>query len=231
MFVGHLAVALTAKKVEPRLPLWVATAASFGIDLLWPILLLTGIEVVAVEPGNTAFTPLNFESYPWSHSLLTTLLWGVLVGGVAFLAFKNSRVGLMAGGLVVSHWLLDLLTHRPDLPLWPGGTLVGLGLWNSVLGTLLVEGLLFAGAVALYLRMTEARDRVGRWAFWGLIGLTGLIWISGPWAPPPPDAKSIAVVGLVMWILPPWTWWIEGHRRILPKEGPSHSASTRTDPR
>jgi membrane-bound metal-dependent hydrolase YbcI (DUF457 family) len=215
MFVGHLAAAFAAKKVEPELPLWVATAASFGIDLIWPLLLLVGIEAVEVSPGDTAFTPLAFESYPWSHSLLTTVAWGGLAGALVFLAWRNVKGAFVAGGLVVSHWVLDLITHRPDLPLWPGGTEVGLGLWNSIMGTLLVEGLLLAGGLAVYLRMTETKDRIGRWALVGLVVLTGAIWASQPWSPPPPDQSAVASVSLVMWILPFWAGWIERHRRMI----------------
>ena len=212
MFVGHLAVALAAKKVEPRVPLWGLVAASFGIDLLWPVLLLAGIEVVQVEPGNTAFTPLAFESYPWSHSLGMSLLWGAIAGTAAFLALRHVRSGWIVAAVVVSHWALDFITHRPDLPLWPGGLHVGLGLWNSILGTMIVEGGMFAAAIALYLWCTRPIDQVGRWAFWGLVALTGLIWGSQPWSPPAPSSKAVAVVSLSMWILPFWAAWIERHR-------------------
>jgi membrane-bound metal-dependent hydrolase YbcI (DUF457 family) len=212
MFVGHLAVALSAKKLDGRLPLSAATAASFGIDLLWPLLVLAGIEVVKVDPGNTAFTGLSFESYPWSHSLLMTLVWSAIAGIVAFFLLKSKRRGLIVSALVVSHWVLDLITHRPDLPLWPGGEKVGLGLWNSIPGTMLLEGGMFVFAIVIYLRATESKDKIGTWALWGLILLTGGIWASQPWAAPPPGAMAVAVVGLAMWILPFWAGWIERHR-------------------
>ena len=73
MFVGHLAVALGAKRAAPRVPLAVLVAAAFALDLLWPLMLLAGIESVRIDPGNTAFTPLAFDHYPWSHSLATVL--------------------------------------------------------------------------------------------------------------------------------------------------------------
>jgi hypothetical protein len=223
VFVGHLAVALGVKKVEPRVPLWGLVAASYGIDLLWPLLLLVGIEVVQVDLGNTAFTPLAFESYPWSHSLVMSLLWGVVAGTVAFIALKQMRIAWIVAAVVVSHWVLDFLTHMPDLPLWPGGPLVGLGLWNSVLGTMIVEGGMFALAVVLYLRWTKPKDKVGHWAFWGLVAMTGLLWASQPWAPPAPSSMAVAVAGLFMWLLPPWAAWIERHR--LAARGESHDES------
>ena len=211
MFVGHLAAALGAKRLEPRLSLGVLVAAAFGLDLLWPAFLLLGVEHVRVDPGNTAFTPLAFDSYPWSHSLAAALLWGA-VAAVAIGGLDGLRPRILIATAVVSHWVLDFITHRPDLPLWPGGPQVGLGLWNSIPGTILVAGTLFVIAIVVYRRAFTARDRVGRWSFWGLIGLTTAIWISGPWSPPPPSASAIAVVGLAMWLLPLWALWIERHR-------------------
>ena len=186
MFVGHLAVSLGAKVAEPRAPLAALVAASFGLDLLWPLLLLMGIEVVSVAPGNTAFTPLAFDSYPWSHSLLMVVVWGTVAWGLTFRLTSHPRVSLLVGGVVVSHWLLDLVTHRPDLPLWPGGPLVGLGVWNSIAATLLLEGALLLMMTLWFVRSLPARDATGRWALWGLVGLTTVIWVSQPWSPPPP---------------------------------------------
>ncbi len=212
MFVGHLAVALAAKRASPRTPLSWLVGASFGLDLLWPVLLLAGFEAVRVDPGNTAFTPLDFESYPWSHSLVMVAVWAILAGGLAWRRLGARSAGTLVGVVLASHWLLDLVSHRPDLPLWPGGLKVGLGLWNSIPATLLVEGALFVISVQLYRRGTVARDAVGRWALAGLVALTGVIWISGPWSPPPPGAQAIASVGLAMWLFPPWAGWIDRHR-------------------
>ncbi len=212
MFVGHLAAALAAKRAEPRAPLGALVGAAFALDLMWPVLLLAGIETVRIDPGNTAFTPLAFDSYPWSHSLSMAIVWAVAVGRVSATVLKHARAGLIVGLTVLSHWVLDFVTHRPDLPLWPGGPTVGLGLWNSIPLTIAVEGALFAAAVMLYLRATRARDVVGRWAFWALVVFTTTIWISGPFSPPPPSAMAVAVVALALWLLPFWAHWIERHR-------------------
>ena len=212
MFVGHLAVSLGAKVAAPRAPLSVLVAASFGLDLLWPVLLLAGIETVRVDPGNTAFTALDFESYPWSHSLLLTLLWGTAAGLLTHRITRNTSSSLAVAALVVSHWVLDFLMHRPDLPLWPAGPRVGLGLWNSVPATILFEGALFVTAIAIYVRVERALDRTGTWAFWALVALTTLIWIAQPWSPPPPSAGAVAIVGMAMWLFPWWASWIDRHR-------------------
>jgi membrane-bound metal-dependent hydrolase YbcI (DUF457 family) len=214
MFVGHLSVALATNATSPRIPLWSLVAASFGLDLLWPMLLLAGIETVRVDPGNTAFTPLAFDSYPWSHSLVMVTLWSTVAAFVAFKFLGDKRGAAIIGLVVASHWFLDLITHRPDLPLWPGGQTVGLGLWDSIPGTLVVEGAMLAASTILYLRSTRPLDRVGRWAFWGLVALTVAIWASQPWSPPAPDPIAVAIVTMTLWLLPPWTAWIERHRTL-----------------
>lgn len=220
MFIGHLAAALGVKAAEPEVPLSAAVAASFGIDLLWPVFLLVGVESVRVNPGDTAFTHLAFDSYPWSHSFLAVLVWTVVAAAITRALLGSWRSGIILGGLVLSHWGLDLLTHRPDLPLWPDGPLVGLGLWNSIAGTILVEGGLMATCLVAYLRSTSAKDRIGTLALAGLVALTTLIWVTQPWAPPPPSAQAVAVVGLVMWLLPPWGHWIDRHREgVTPETG------------
>lgn len=212
MFVGHLAVALGAKKVEPDVPLAATVAAAFGLDLIWPILLLLGVETVRLNPGDTAFTSLAFDAYPWSHSLLMVVGWSGLVGFLGRRMFGSWRAGMVLGGLVLSHWVLDFVTHRPDLPLWPGGPLVGLGLWNSIPGTILVEASLLVGGLWLYRRATSARDRTGTGALVALVVLTGVIWVTQPWAPLPESATAVAAGALILWLLPPWALWIERHR-------------------
>jgi hypothetical protein len=124
----------------------------------------------------------------------------------------SARVAAIVGVVVVSHWFLDLVVHRPDLPLWPGGPLMGLGLWNSILGTLLVEGALLAVGLALYTTLAPAKNRRGEWGLWGLTAFVGLIWVSGPFSPPPPSPTAVATVGLALWILPIWAWRVDANR-------------------
>jgi hypothetical protein len=213
MFVGHLAVALGAKTAQPRAPLAVYVAAAFGLDLLWPIFLLLGMERVRIQPGATAFTPLDFVSYPWSHSLLMSLAWAALATVVAARFAGTRGAALLIGLVVVSHWVLDWVTHIPDLPLWPGGPRAGLGLWDSIAATVAVEGLLIAAAAVAYARAMPARDRIGSWAFWLFILTVTAIWISGPFSPPPPSVNAVIAVTLLLApILPAWAAWIDRHR-------------------
>lgn len=219
MFIGHFAAAMVAKRASPRLSLgWLFAAAQLP-DLLWPVLLLAGVERARIAPGDTAFTPLAFEYYPWSHSLLLVALWGGVLGGVYR---RRQRRGatevLVLIGLVISHWVLDWVTHRPDLPLMPGaGPRLGLGLWNSIAATLAVELLLFVAGIRLYVRTTQPRDRTGRWAWIGLIAFLLVIYLANAFGPPPPNMPAVAVGGLAIWLLVWWAAWVDRHR-VAPDE-------------
>src|SRR5690349_9013743 len=154
MFIGHIAVGFASKRVAPRASLGVLMAAPMALDLLWPFFLLAGWEQVRIDPGNTKFTPLDFVSYPFSHSLAMSAVWGAMFGLIYWIATRYAAGAVVIGFGVVSHWVLDLITHRPDLPLYPGGAArLGLGLWNSVPATLAVESVMFAAGVWTYASM------------------------------------------------------------------------------
>jgi len=214
MFLGHFAVALAAKRVAPRASLGTLVAAAQLVDLVWPALVLAGVEVVRVDPGNTAYTPLDFVSYPFTHGATSVLAWAALLGG-AYFARRRYRAGAWTvAALVVSHWLLDALTHRPDLPLWPGGPLVGLGLWNSVPATLVVETSLFAAGALLYGRTTRWRDGVGRFGLYAFLALLALVSLANLLGPPPPSAQAIGAAGLGLWLFVALAAWIDRHRLV-----------------
>jgi len=214
MFIGHFAVALGAKRVAPRASLGTLVAAAQLIDLVWPALVLAGLEVVRIDPGNTATTPLDFVSYPFTHAASSVLLWAAAFGALHYGRRRDRAAAWTVAGLVVSHWLLDALTHRPDLPLWPGGPLVGLGLWNSVAGSVLVEAALFAGGTYLYYRTTRWKDGVGRFGLYAFLGLLLLIAAGNLLGPPPPSAQAIGVAGLGLWLFVPLAAWIDRHRVV-----------------
>jgi hypothetical protein len=213
MFIGHFAVAMAAKRAAPRTSLgWLFAASQFP-DLLWPVFLLTGIERARIAPGDTAFTPLAFEHYPWSHSLLMVVIWGALLGGAYRLRRGDGRASLVIALLVVSHWVLDWVTHRPDLPLVPGGgPKLGLGLWNHATATLVIELLVFAGGVWVYARSNPPRDRTGRWAFVALIAFLVFMHATNAVSPPPPNITAVAIAGLAIWLLVWWAAWADRHR-------------------
>ncbi len=215
MFLGHFAVGFAAKRVAPEVSLGTLFLAAQLADLLWPVFLLLGLEVVAIAPGATAVTPLDFVSYPWSHSLLMLAGWGALLGGLWWLVRRGrAAAALWIALLVVSHWLLDVVTHRPDMPLMPGSeTRLGLGLWDSRAATLAVEVVLLLAGVALYTRATTARDRTGRVALWALVAFLLVVYAANLLGPPPPSPAVIPWAGQAMWLLVAWGYWLDRHRR------------------
>lgn len=214
MFLGHYGLALGAKKLAPKVSLGTLVFASLLIDLVWPILLLIGKEEVVISPGITVVTPLDFTNYPLSHSLLAVGIWALLLGVVYLIWKRSGASALLVGGLVVSHWLLDFLVHRPDLPLFPNdGSRYGLGLWNSLVATLVLEfGIFFIG-LFIYWNSTHSRARIGSILLWGTTLLLAVIYLSSVFGPPPPDTKMIAYAGLGQWLFVALYYWMDRKRR------------------
>jgi hypothetical protein len=216
MFIGHYGVALAAKKIDKKPSLGTLFLASEFIDLLWPLFLLLGIEKVKIDPGNTAITPLDFIYYPFSHSLVGVIIWTLLFGVVYFLIKKNFKTSILLGALVLSHWILDFITHRPDLQLFPWSDLrVGLGLWYSIPFTILIEGLIFIAGIFLYLKSTKAVGKKGTIIFWCLIIFLSVIYVMNIFGPPPPSEKPLGYVGLTQWLLIAWGYWADRNRNVI----------------
>jgi hypothetical protein len=217
MFVGHHGVGLAGRATIPHISLGTWFLSVQFLDLLWPIFLLLGWEHVRIAPGITRLTPLDFYDYPITHSLIGALGWSVVFGlGYLFLGrpgppSRRRGAVLLAAG-VFSHWFLDLLVHRPDLPILPDGPYVGLGLWNVPTLALPLEAGLYALGAALYLRSTRARDAVGRWGLLALLAFLLAAWLAAVFGPPPPDERMLAWVGLSGWLIVLWAWWVDRHR-------------------
>ena len=204
MFIGHFAVGLASKRLAPQTNLAWLLAAPLFLDMLWPIFLLLGIEHASLVPNApTPFLVLGLDHYPWSHSLVMAVVWGLALVAVA----RSRRViapAWLLVVLVVSHWVLDVASHAPDLPLWPGSSpRFGLGLWNSIPLTLLIEGTLWIVAVVVYVKGRPERSQ-GRVAFWSLVAITTLMWATSPWSPPPPSTRALGWFALIGWIIVPW---------------------------
>jgi hypothetical protein len=216
VFIGHFGVAFGAKTAAPRVSLGSLFLAAQFIDLLWPTFLLLGWEEVRIAPGITTVTPLDFVSYPLSHSLLAVIAWALIVAAIYLFLCRYPRGALVLATAVISHWLLDALVHRPDLPLYPGGTiLIGLGLWSSVGVTLAVELPILVIGLWIYVRATAARDPVGYWALWGLVAFLLAIYAANLLGPPPPSAIAVAWVAQAQWLLVVWGYWVDRHRRTV----------------
>lgn len=213
MFLGHYAVGLASKKLAPRAPLGVLIAAPILLDLLWPVFLLVGWEHVAVDPNSNPFLRFVFLWYPISHGLIAVVGWATLFASV-YLALTRYVAGAIVIWLaVISHWVLDYVVHRPDLPLYAGSRLFGLGLWNHRFVTIAIEVAMFAIAVWIYQRETKAKDKIGAYFFWGfVVFLVGFYALAAFGPPPPTSKKAIALGGLSGLLLIIWAWWFDDHR-------------------
>jgi membrane-bound metal-dependent hydrolase YbcI (DUF457 family) len=220
MFIGHFAVGFAAKKFAPRASLAVLLAAPLFADILWPFFLFAGLERVRIDPGNTKFTPLDLAYFPWSHSLLMCVVWATAFA-VIYHRITHYRPGAVAVWIgVLSHWLLDWITHRPDMPLYPGGARYGLGLWNSIPGTMAVEIAMLAVGILLYVQATRPRDRIGTYALLAYVILLLVLYIGDRFSSAPPTVKEIIWSGIIAEIiLLLWAWWFDRHR--APAEPPN----------
>jgi hypothetical protein len=213
MFLGHYGVAFAAKRLAPRTSLGTLAFAAQFCDELWPILLLTGVEHVRIAIGFMPANPIEFVSYPYSHSLAMVALWSLLIGATYFAVRRYKRGAVVVGLSVLSHWFLDVPMHPPDLQLWPGSTIkVGFGLWNSIPLTLIVDGGVFVAGLVIYLRATRPIDRIGYWSLSIMVALLALIFVSSMFGPPPPSERALGLSALLLWLFVPWAWWIDRHR-------------------
>jgi hypothetical protein len=213
MFIGHYALGFAAKRLVPRTSLGTLFAAPTFADLLWPVFLLLGWEQARVVPGPNPFLNLWLDSIPVSHSLVALIAWGLLFGYLYQTHTGYMRGAVVVGLLVLSHWVLDFITHRPDMPLYPGSVKVGLGLWNSVAGTLIVEGAMFIAGLMIYARVTRARDRIGRYGLWALVLVLSGSYVSSLFAPPPQNMTALAIFAIIFgWLFVAFGWWVDKHR-------------------
>ena len=226
MFLGHFAVAFGAKRAAPTVSLGTLFLAAQFADLLWPTLLVLGLERVEIDPGNTLVTPLNFVSYPYSHSLVMLLTWSALLAVVYRLASgARTTAMLTVAAVVFSHYVLDVLTHRPDMPITISGTTkIGLGLWNYPGTTLAIESAMFIIGTAVYMSMTRAKDRIGKVAVYGLIVFVVAIYFAALYGPPPPSTAAIAIAGHLTWLFVIWAYWADRHLATI-----GYGASSRGD--
>jgi membrane-bound metal-dependent hydrolase YbcI (DUF457 family) len=221
MFIGHYALGLAAKRAAPHTSLGNLFIAATLADLLWPIFLLLGLEHVHAVPGTNPFLVGWFDDYPYSHSLFMLLVWGALFGYLYRARTGDTQGALVLGILVVSHWVLDFITHRPDMPIYPGGPQVGLGLWNSATATIVVEALMLVVGAAMYARTTRARDGIGRWGFWSLVALLVIAYVASIKTPPPASITALAIGAIIFgWVFVLFAWWVDRHREAMPARIP-----------
>jgi membrane-bound metal-dependent hydrolase YbcI (DUF457 family) len=227
MFIGHFALGFAAKRVTPRTPLALLLLAPFLLDLIFSFLVLLGWEQMRIRSADPGFLALEPVHMPFSHSLLGAVGWAVLLALPYFAWRRDGRGALVLALLVLSHWVLDVVTHRPDMTVFLSDEpKLGLGLWYSLVGTVVVEGGLFAGCVWLYASATRATDRAGTISLASLVGLLVVMYLGFVFGPPPPSAEAVAYLTLSGWLVPFWAQWIERHRALkAPAQSPVASPS------
>lgn len=220
MLAGHLAVGFAAKRITPRISLGTLVLASLVPDLVWCVFLIAGIEHVRfIERGATLMKSRVAFDIVYSHSLLANVIWAALFAGAYAMRRRYPRGAVVLFAAVLSHWLLDFVSHNPDMPLAPGvQRYFGLGLWNSIPATLLVEGLFWLVAVILYARATRPRNRAGVYAFWSVIVLLTAAWFNNIAGPPPPNPSTMGISSLIFFsLVSAWAYWMNRLR-----EAPFH---------
>lgn len=223
MLVGHFALGLTAKRMEPAISVGTLVLASMLADLLWCIFMFAGIEHVQFKPGIGAAKYLVDSDIAISHSLLMDGLWAALLALAYFLKRGSARGASLIFGLVLSHWFLDWISHRPDMPLIPRvHRYFGLGLWSSIPAALIVEGGFWVLAVILYARATRPNTRIGVYAYWTVIAVLTLAWYNNLAGPPPPNAQRASLTSLLFFSLAVgWAYWMNRLRPWMGKSRPT----------
>jgi hypothetical protein len=208
MFVGHYGLALAAKRVAPRTSMGSLFLAVQMLDILWAPAILLGIEHAHIVHGLLPASSLLFTYYPWTHGLLMAFGWGWLV-------FRFSK-NLVLGALVFSHWLLDFLVHTPDLPIYRGGALLGLGLWRFREATLLTETLFLLLGLWIYLRTTRAVAPAGAYAMKVFVALLIAMEVANLYGPVPNSINALAIAAEVSYLgFAAIAWWLDRLREPI----------------
>ena len=218
MFIGHFAPAFAAAALGPRAPgLGTAFLAAQLVDWVFFGLAIAGVEKMRIEPGATVMVPYDLYFYPYSHSLLGTGLWALGFALIIAIAQRNALAGLLSGLVVVSHWILDLVAHRPDLTLAGGEARYGLGLWNYPAIAMPLEIVLLLAGFGFYLKRT--RGPVGPPAI--LLVALGVFQAIN-WFGPPPVAADLFVhlqALLAFGVLTIIAAWVGENRQFVKRGG------------
>lgn len=209
MFIGHYGIALAAKRADKNIPLGLLFFATQFADILFFLLILLGIERMSFAPGITDVSPLDFTYYPYSHSFVASVFWaGLFAYFFKIVPLKSdsnkNKIALIVGATALSHFLLDVIVHRADLPLFGGGSYkIGLGLWNYVFASSFIELLIFFAGLWVYLKSTKGVSIAGRYGIVIFSAFVTIMWIASLLAPTPSEFNIIGftIFGLVFQLL------------------------------
>ena len=216
MFVGHYAASLALKTFEKRISLGILFLAVQLVDILFFPFVLLGIERLNVVENFTESTHFELEYMPYTHSLLGSVFWA----GLAYALFRwvivrRSSVALVVAAAVFSHWLLDLIVHTPDLPLWSDESpKLGFGLWNNAIATYVLEAVLLVASLWVYLRSTSAKTAIGKYGMGVFVIVLLAVNIVNVFGPLQDDSKSsLAITALTSYFLfAAIAYWLDRHR-------------------
>ena len=217
MFIGHFAPALAAA-AHPRAPkLGTLFVAAQLVDWGFSALLLTGAERMRVVPGITAMNPMDLYDMPYTHSLVGCAAWALGFAALVWVARRDSLAAGIAGAVVLSHWLLDLMVHRPDLTLTGSPPKLGLGLWNHPLIEMPLELALTFGALAFYLSRTRGPALPGIVLGAVLLALQLVNWFGPVASEVTPGTSYLAFFAFGLATLA--AWWLGKTRMAVPAKG------------
>ncbi len=202
MLLSHVSVGLAGKKFAPKVSLGTLVLAGTFADIVFTVLAFAGIEKIRIVPGITAVNPFDMYYYPFSHSLMWIMIWAILFAGIYFLIRRDTRSSIVLGLCVLSHWVFDFISHRPDVEIIPGiGSPVGLGLWNSFAGTVIVELAVFVTGLIIYLNATQPRRKIGYLILSLFVLFNGFMFMGWLMGPPPQDMNSMFIMSGIMQLI------------------------------
>jgi hypothetical protein len=202
MFVGHYGVSFAARRLAAQVPLWVWFIAVQWMDVVWSVLVLLDIEKLRIVPGFTQANALDLYYMPYTHGLPGSIVLSLVLGAIValFIPTNRARTLLLVAAASFSHWVLDLLVHVPDLPLYDNSAKLGLGLWRHVILSFPLELMLLGFGAWFYSRAMIFKSARGRYAFWGFVGLLVIVQVYANFGPPPSSPQIMAVMALGLYV-------------------------------
>jgi hypothetical protein len=201
MFVGHYGVSFAMQPAARRVPLWVWFIAVQWLDVVWSLLVLLGVEKLRIVPGFTQANPLDLYYMPFTHGLPGSILLSLIFGAIValFTAGNRLKTALLVAAASFSHWVLDLIVHTPDLPLYDNSAKVGFGLWRNVALSFPLELITLLIGALVYVRVRKFKSAKGRYVFWGFIALLAVVQVGGNFGPQPSSSQTMAITGFIFY--------------------------------
>jgi hypothetical protein len=201
MFVGHYGVSFAIQLAGKRVPLWVWFVAVQWLDVVWSGLVLLGVEKLRITPGFTQANALDLYYMPYTHGLPGAIILSLGFGCIVamFRSGDRTKTALLIAAASFSHWVLDLLVHTQDLPLYGNSAKVGFGLWQDVALSFPLEIATLGLGAWLYARPTRYANAKGRYVFWAFVAVLAAIQVYANFGPPPSSPSAMALTALALY--------------------------------